>query len=59
MNGAREALVEEIADWISAYRTADRLPAQMKQACLVEFPGSTGSDFAVGLVMANRREGGR
>jgi len=54
-----EQLVQNIAAFIAAYRSAGRPPADMKGACLEEVPGATGSDFAIGLIAANRvaREG--
>jgi|GEM_PF-7013565 len=53
---ANEQLIEDVAAFIAAYRTAGRPPAEMKAACLEAVSGSTGSDFAMGLLAANRAE---
>jgi len=44
----------DIADWIATYRAAERPPSAMREACLATFPAATGSDFAVGVMLANR-----
>jgi hypothetical protein len=48
-------LIDAIADFIAAYRACEWPPEAMHEATLMAFPHASGSDFAVGLVRANRR----
>jgi len=44
--------------WIVAYRLAGSAPDGMMRLALAEFPGATGSTFAIALTHANRTTGG-
>jgi hypothetical protein len=50
-------LIAEIAAFIAAYRAAGLDPAAMLVAVGRTFPGSTLSDYAIGLAWANRERG--
>jgi len=49
------SLVDAIATFIAAYRAAEFAPTAMLEAVLATFPTSTESDFALGLIAANRK----
>ena len=44
--------------WIVAYRLAGSPPDGMMRRALGDFPGATGSTFAIALARANRTKGG-
>lgn len=46
--------IAAMARWIVAYRLAGSPPDGMMRRALAEFPGATGSTFAIALTHANR-----
>lgn len=48
------ALVAAIARFVTAYREAGGVAAQMLEAVLANFPAATASDYACALPIANR-----
>jgi len=59
MGEARQcAKADDLAGWIVAYRKAANPPCEMMRRALEAFPGATGSDCAVAIILANRARAG-